>query len=603
MPPKVAYNRAERDLLATGPRVAYISSEFALSDELPTYAGGLGILAADMLYQAAESNFPLCGMSVFYREGFFQQKIDPQGEQKHFYEQIDPEKAGLEDTGETIKIPLTDHEVTLKIWRKDVKPFGHVLKDEKPAGHVLKDVSPNQPINQSTNQHSSLYLLDADTPENSPEDRKITDRLYERVWAPHLTDDLVLGVGSVRAARKLGLPIEVWHINDDHGTFNILERLRENLEAGMPLKEAREKVKAETVFTTHTPVAGAESKFEREEISFALNALFEGLDVDPQAICDLGKRNWQSKEVFSLTVFAMRHARAINTVSQKHLEISRELWKFIAADGEPRHGRGELPLTHVTNAVYAPRWTAKELRGITEETPRKQLWEAKFNAKRRAAEQLSHLAFDKRRFDPKVLILCWCRRFTEYKQPTLLVSDLERLARILVNSDKPVYLLMAGKAHPEDPQGREFVKQVIEASRDPRLEGHLIYFPNYNLTLAKELLTAADVWLNTPVPGWEASGTSGMKAVYNCALNASTLDGWWAEAFNPSTSSGQVANGWIINPPSAENLYRLLENEIIPTYYDRKEKWMAMVKESLATCGEKFDTSRMLEEYRKLYLI
>ncbi|MDP1710326.1 MAG: alpha-glucan family phosphorylase [candidate division WWE3 bacterium] len=572
------------------PKVAYISSEFALSDDLPTYAGGLGILAADMLYQAAESSFPLCGMSVFYKEGFFQQKIDPQGEQKHFYEQIDPEKAGLADTGEMIEIPVVDHSVKLKIWKKEVTP-------------------PSNPVTQSP---SYLFLLDADTPENTPEDRKITDRLYERVWAPHLIDDLVLGVGSVRAARKLGLPIEVWHINDDHGTFNILERLRENLETGMPLKEAREKVKAETVFTTHTPVAGAESKFEREEISFALNALFEGLDVDPQAIWDLGKRapadakynrGGDGKEVFSLTVFAMRHARAINAVSQKHLEISRELWKFIAADGELRHGRGELPLTHVTNAVYAPRWTAKELRGITEETPGKQLWELKFNAKRRAAEQLSHLAFDKRRFDPKALVLCWCRRFTEYKQPTLLVSDLERLARILVNSDKPVYLLMAGKAHPEDPQGQGFVKQVIEASRDPRLEGHLIYFPNYNLTLAKELLTAADVWLNTPVPGWEASGTSGMKAVYNAALNVSTLDGWWAEAFNPSTSSGQVANGWVIDPPSAENLYRLLENEIAPAFYDQKEKWIAMVKESLQSCGEKFDTSRMLEEYRKLYLI
>lgn len=573
------------------PKVAYISSEFALSDDLPTYAGGLGILAADMLYQVAESRFPLCGISVFYKEGFFQQKVDPQGNQQHFYEQIDPVRAGLTDTGEIIEIPVIDHSVKLKIWRKEVNSSQLTVNSGK----------------------SSLYLLDADTPENAPEDRKITDRLYERVWAPHLIDDLVLGVGSVRAARKLGLPIEVWHINDDHGTFNILERLRENLEAGMPLKEAREKVKAETIFTTHTPVAGAESKFEREEISFTLNALFKGLGVDPQEIWNLGKRERtatpprrgvppEAGEVFSLTVFAMRHARAINAVSQKHLEISRELWKFIAAPASKREasraggGRGDLPLSYVTNAVYAPRWTAKELRGITKETPGKQLWEAKFNAKRRAAEQLSHLAFDKRRFDPKVLILCWCRRFTEYKQPTLLVSDLERLARILVNSDKPVYLLMAGKAHPEDPQGRGFVKQVIEASHDPRLEGHLIYFPNYNLTLAKELLTAADVWLNTPVPGWEASGTSGMKAVYNCALNASTLDGWWAEASNGK-------NGWVINPPSAENLYRLLENEIIPTYYDRKEKWIAMVKESLQSCREKFDTSRMLEEYRKLYLI
>lgn len=545
------------------PKVAYISSEFALSDNLPTYAGGLGILAADMLYQAADSNFPLCGMSIFYREGFFQQKISPEGKQEHFYDRIDPIKAGLIDTGETIKIPLMNREIALKIWQKDV---------------IFPPNPPRAPV--------PLYLLDADIPENSPEDRQITARLYEGVWAPHLIEDLVLGIGSVRLARKLGLPIELWHINDDHGTFNILERLRENLAQGMTLAEAREKVKSETIFTTHTPVAGAESKFSREELIPVLNNLFAGLKVDLEEIWRIGRRE---SSLFSLTVFAMRYARAINAVSKKHLDVARNLWSFI----------GDLPLTYVTNAVYAPRWTAGELlnlRGSPEV-----FWEAKFQAKRNAAETLAHLAYDKRRFDPKALVLVWARRFTEYKQPTLLVSDLGRLAKILVNSSKPVYLLVSGKAHPKDPQGQGFVKQLIDASRDPRLEGHLIYFPNYGLSLAKDLLVAADVWLNTPIPGWEASGTSGMKAVFNGALNASSLDGWWVEGFNPSTSSGQVANGWAIDPPTAENLYQLLENEIIPTFFDQKEKWVGMIKESLRSCGTMFNTPRMLKEYRKLY--
>jgi len=553
------------------PKVAYISSEFALSDDLPTYAGGLGILAADMLYQAAESQFPLCGISILYKEGFFQQKVDSEGKQQHFYERIDPVRAGLEDTGEMIEISVVDHNVKLRIWHKEVK------SQESGAG-----------------SGASLYLLDADIPENSPEDRKITDRLYERVWAPHLVDDLALGVGSVRAARKLGLPIEVWQINDDHGTFNIMERLRENLEKGMSLADAREKVKAETVYTTHTPVAGAESKFSREEISFALNALFNGLDVNPEEIWELGKREWDGEEVFSLTVFAMRHARAINAVSRKHLDVSRELWKFI----------GDLPLTYVTNAVYGPRWTAKELKEANDNTPDKILWEAKFQAKKSAAETLAHLAYDKRRFDPKALVLVWARRFTEYKQPTLLVSDLDRLARILVNHDQPVYLLMSGKAHPEDPQGQGYVKKVIDASRDPRLEGHLIYFPNYGLSLAKNLLAAADVWLNTPVVGWEASGTSGMKAVFNGALNASSPDGWWAEGYEAGPSNG-VSNGWELNPPDAENVYRLLEEQIVPRYYQLEngipQEWLKMVKESLRSCGPRFNTPRMLEDYRKLY--
>ncbi|MEX1068490.1 MAG: alpha-glucan family phosphorylase [Patescibacteria group bacterium] len=558
------------------PKVAYISSEFALSDDLPTYAGGLGILAADILYQAAESRFPLCGISILYKEGFFQQKVDSEGKQTHFYPQIDPLKAGLEETGETVEVPLPGRILKLKIWRKEVR-------------------------GQGTGKEgiSSLYLLDADIPENSPEDRQITDRLYERVWAPHIFDDLVLGIGSVRAARKLNLPIETWHINDDHGSFNILERLREKLAEGLQLEEAREAVKSQTIFTTHTPVGGAESKFSREELFPVLNTLLSGLNVDFEEIWNLGKREWLLGEataaggapqkaggVFSLTVFAMRHARAINSVSRKHLDVSRELWKFI----------GDLPLTYVTNAVYAPRWTAKELKGIDENTPDKQLEEAKLQAKRRAAETLSHLAVDKRRFDPKALVLVWSRRFTEYKQPTLLVSELERLIKILTNREKPVYLLMAGKAHPEDPQGQGFVKKVIDASRDPRLEGHLIYLPNYNLTLAHELLAAADVWVNTPKIGWEASGTSGMKAVFNCGLNASSRDGWWVEGANG-------ANGWALDQPDAEHVYALIENEIVPMYYDQREKWWEMVKEALRSCGTRFNTPRMLEEYSKLYQI
>lgn len=558
------------------PKVAYISSEFALSDDLPTYAGGLGILAGDMLYQAAESQFPLCGISILYKEGFFQQKVDAEGKQQSFYEQIDPVRAGLENTGEMIEIPVVDHTVKLKIWRKDVI-FHPNLKG--------LGFPPPTPV--------PLFLLDANIPENSPEDRKITDRLYERVWAPHISDDLVLGVGGVRTARQLNLPIEVWQINDDHGAFNIMERLRENLAQGMALAEAREKVKSETVFTTHTPATGAESKFSREELIPVLNNLFAGLKIDLEEIWRIGRRELNPEEVFSLTVFAMRHARTINAVSKKHLDGARNLWSFI----------GDLPLTSVTNAVYAPRWTAGELlnlRGWGSETSEVELWEAKTNAKRRAAEQLSHLAFEKRRFDPKALVLVWARRFTEYKQPTLLVSDLDRLAKILVNRDRPVYLLMSGKAHPEDPQGHGFVKQVVEASRDPRLEGHLIYFPNYGLSLAKDLLAAADVWLNTPVVGWEASGTSGMKAVFNGALNASSLDGWWAEGFQPEAGE-QVANGWAIEPPTAENVYQLLEDKIVPAFYDQKEKWVTMIQESLRSCGKQFHTVRLLEEYRKLY--
>lgn len=557
------------------PKVAYVSAEFALSDDLPIYAGGLGVLAADALYQAADSKTPLAGITIFYREGFFQQLINPDGEQHHFYENIDPKAAGLIDTQQLIKIPLPDHEIYLKIWRKDPS---------------------------KTFKHAPLFLLDGDIDENRPEDRKITDRLYERVWAPHLIDDLVLGIGSVRLARKLKLPIEIWHINDDHGGFNVIERIREYVAQGLTLDEAREKVKLETIFTTHTPVAGAESKFPKEEITPVLTTLFAGLNVDLNKIYELGKREWEGKEMFSLTVFTMRHSRTINAVSRRHLEISKNLWKFV----------GDLPLTHVTNGVCAPRWTAPEMRNLWKQADKisdEKLWKAKLKAKKRVSEKLGQMTLDGKTFDPEALILCWCRRFAKYKQPTLLISDLDRLTKILTDPSKPTYLLISGKAHPEDPEGQGFVKQTIEASHDPRVKNHLIYLPNYNLTLAYDLLTAADVWLNTPIPGWEASGTSGMKAVYNSALNASTPDGWWLEGFNgkngwnidPSTSSGQEGKDF------AEAIYTLIEDEITPLFYQREnglpKGWLAMVKEAFRTCGPQFNTKRMLKEYTKLYEI
>jgi len=573
-------------------KIAYLSSEFALSDDLPIYAGGLGILAADILYQAADDNVPLVGATLFYREGFFKQQIDEQGNQKHYYEKIDTEKVGLVDLDHLLEIPFPNRKVYLKIWKKDVFPT------EQPNNQTTKlRESELQPSEARTAQPASLYLLDADLPENSPTDRKLAYRLYERVWAPHVDHDLLLGIGSVKLFRQLGIPIKTWHINDDHASFNILERLREYLGSGLTLSQAREKVKAETVFTTHTPVGGAESKFSRQEIIPVFTALFAGLNVNPEEIYDLGKRELEGEEFFSLTVFAMRHARTVNAVSKKHFEVAKELWGFI----------DNLPLTYITNGVYSPRWTAPELANFSNLSDT-DLWNAKLAAKKRVSSKL--------KLDPNALVLAWAKRFTQYKQPLLLLSDLPRLAQILNNPEKPVYLLMSGKAHPEDPQGQEFVKTVISATHDPRLNRHLIYVPNYNLGIARDLLAASDVWINTPVPGWEASGTSGMKAVFNGALNASTLDGWWAEGFQPEAGK-QLANGWAIDPPNADALYQLLEEKIVPTYFasktreassaksrasfDRRGQWLAMVKEAFATCGTRFNTKRMLEEYQKLY--
>jgi len=553
------------------PKIAYVSPEFALTDDLPIFAGGLGVLAGDILHQAADSKVPLVGITVFYREGFFQQLINPKGEQKHFYKIANPEEVGLKNTGELIKIPLVDHELYLKIWKKEVK--------SPQSGNTVQ-----------------LYLLDADIPENRPEDRKISDRLYERVWAPHLIDDLVLGIGSVRLIRKLGIPIETWHINDDHGGFNTVERIREYIARGMVMDEALEKVKSETIFTTHTTVAGAESKFSKEDLMPVLTSLFADQPADLEKLYELGKREWGGKEIFSLTVFMMRQSRKINAVSKKHFRVSKKLWEFIGED---------IPQTFITNAVYSPRWTAPELDAIWRLWKFKEVWQnggtvlksAKLQAKKRTAQELVKVSLDSKTFDPEALVICWARRFAKYKQPNLLISDIQRLAKIITNKDRPVYILISGKAHPEDVEGQNFVKNIVEASRDPSLENHLIYLPNYGLKRAIELLSAADVWLNTPVIGWEASGTSGMKAVFNAALNASTGDGWWLEGFNGK-------NGWMIEPDGedyATPTFDLIEKEIVPIFYDDPEKWGEMLEEAYRSCGARFDTTRMMEEYTKLY--
>jgi len=534
------------------PKIAYVSAEFGLEEGLPLYAGGLGVLSGDILYQAAESRYPLAGITVFYRGGSFRQKIGSGGSQETFFESVDPEKAGLKDTGEIVKVPILDHDLALKIWRKDV---GHPAS-RQPGGSV------------------PLYLMDSNIEENRPRDRKITDQLYERVWAPHIIDDLVLGIGSVRLARALRIPIAVWHINDDHGTMNIFERIRERMAQGDSLEEARRKVKTETVFTTHTPVGAAESRFERDELISILTNLFKGIEVDLEKIWKLGERELGDRRVFSLTVFAMRHAREVNAVSKKHFGVSKKLWEFIGED---------VPTAHVTNAVYSPRWAPPE--------------KDKLEIKKRAAEEVKKISLDNQTFDPRALVMAWCRRFTGYKQPGLLLTDKGRLIRILTDPERPVYLLISGKAHPRDREGQEFLKRIVQAARDPEFGNHLIFIPDYSLAKAQSILAAADVWLNTPVVGMEASGTSGMKAVFNRALNAMTPDGWWPEGYNGK-------NGWVIKPRGEEYagpLYELVEKEIVPTYYGDRERWEEMVEEALKSCGEKFDTPRMLGEYAKLY--
>lgn len=566
-------------------KIAYLSPEFALSDELPIYAGGLGVLAADILYQASDLDLPLVGVTLFYPAGCFHQRVDSEGNVREECIRLDPQKAGLAETGVTVVVPFPDRKVHLKVWKKVVGK-------------------------------AALYFLDANTPENSERDREMAYRLYDgRVWPPHIERDALLGVGGVRALRKLGEDILIWHINDDHTSFSLLERIRELMAEGKSLASARAEVKKETVFTTHTPDLGAESAFPLEEAGPYLETLFQGLPVSAEEVLELGAREVEGRKLFSLTVFSMRHSRVTNAVSRAHQEVSRRLWSFVWPDLPLE----EVPITHVTNGIYPKRWVAGPLASLYEqylssdwerETDDPALWEkveevpdsVLWRARREAKEALVADVYRRtgKKLDPEALILGFARRLVEYKQPALLISDLSRLASILCSSNRPAYLLMAGKVHPQDAQGKELVRTLVRAPQDPRLGERLIFLENYGLGLAQLLVSGSDVWLNTPLPGREACGTSGMKALYNGVLHASTLDGWWAEAYDGK-------NGWAIEGPDfAASLYRLLEEEIAPLYYQRDgnipKAWLKKVREAIASLAPRFTTARMLKEYaERLY--
>lgn len=566
-------------------KIAYFSPEFALSDELPIFAGGLGVLAADLFYQADDLNLPLVGVTLFYLAGCFYQHVDEKGNVREECIDLNPQKLNLMETGVTVEVPFPDRKVFLKVWKKEIGK-------------------------------TTLYLLDTDIPENKERDRTLAHRLYDgRAWPPHIERDMLLGVGGVRALRKLGEKIAVWHLNDDHTSFSFLEFIREKVAAGEGLESARAEVREETVFTTHTPDPGAESVFPFVEVKPYLEALFQGLPIPIEELVEAGVREVEGGRFFSMTVFSMRSSGITNAVSQAHQRVARKLWASIWPSLVP----DQVPIQYVTNGIYPPRWVAEPISAVygkhlspnwwqktddpalweeVREMPDGDFWRARVAAKKELMAEIHRRAG--RRIDADALILGYARRLVEYKQPMLLTSDISRLASILRNPNWPAYLLISGKVHPHDNRGKEFVRSLVKASQDPRLDGRLIFLDNYGLSLAKLLVSGSDVWLNTPIPGREACGTSGMKALYNGVLHASTLDGWWAEAYDGK-------NGWEIKGPDfAASLYSLLEEEITPLYYRREnglpKEWLAKTKNAISTLAPRYTTARMLKEYmERLY--
>jgi starch phosphorylase len=572
--------------------VAYFSAEFGLDESLPVYSGGLGILAGDHLKAASELGVPLVGVGLFYRRGYFRQRLDQDDRQVERFPRNDANRLPLTLVPMAPVVELADDDgrivpVRLGVWRAQV-------------GRV------------------SLYLLDTKIEGNPDWARDVTDTLYGGDRRNRLRQELVLGIGGVRVLRRLGLQPTVFHMNEGHSAFLQLERLRELAEEdGVDHASALELLRSSSVFTTHTPVPAGNEVFDPELVQQNVGALVERCGLSWPEFAELGKVE-PDDAVFGLTPFALRTSAYANGVSELHGAVSRQMWRALWPDLPV----DEVPIGSITNGVHSRTWISdefEELLGYTApeferalELTDDVLWSAHRAAKERMLAFISRTR-GARTLDPDVLTIGFARRFATYKRATLLLSQPERLARLLSDPDRPLQILLAGKAHPADEGGKDVIRRVVDFARDPAAAGRVVFLEDYEMMLARRLVQGVDVWLNTPRRPMEASGTSGMKAALNGVLNCSILDGWWAEAYTPAVGFAigdhdVAATEAEQDLADAEALFTVLEQQVVPAYYERDEhelpsRWIDMMRHSIAALGTQFSTNRMVMEYvERLYL-
>jgi len=572
----------ETDLLdemmgsTTPPEIAYFSPEFGLSDVVPQYSGGLGILAGDHLKAASELGMSLVGVGLFYREGFFRQRIDG-GAQAEDYPPVAPEDLGAVDTGLTVTVPFPGRSVVCRIWHMDVG-------------------------------RTRLVLLDTDVPENAAADRKITDRLYSGNRQHRLEQELVLGVGGTRALSALGWDLPVYHLNEGHAGFLVLELIDRVIGDG-DLAAAVDAVRPGLVFTTHTPVPAGIDRFERELIKpyLALWAAHWGISVD--RIWELGADPVETKKFFNMAALGLRMSSDANGVSKLHGKVSRQLFAGVGIGDD---------IGSITNGVHARTWVA----GHTQEVFDRVLgtewalgdpaaWariddlsdSAITTIRRDGSAKLSRLVARTtgQALDPESLIIGFARRFATYKRATLLLEHPERLAALLADDDRPVHFIFAGKAHPADKAGKALLAEIVAFSGSGQARGRFTFIPDYGIEIARRMYDGCDIWLNTPVRPREASGTSGEKSALNGGLNCSILDGWWAEMYDGR-------NGWDIltsdavdtairdSEESAATLDRI--EEIIAEYHGDPDAFISRVRHNWRSLGPQVTATRMVAEYR-----
>ncbi len=600
--------------------IAYFSFEFGLHESLPVYAGGLGILSGDHLKEASDLGLPLTAIGFVYNQGYFVQHLTEDGWQETRSALINyndlPLVSLLDENQQpvTIQIFLPGREVTARIWELEV-------------GRVR------------------LYMLDTNLEVNSPVDRQLTERLYNSDPEIRISQEILLGIGGVRALEVLGIQPDVWHMNEGHSAFLAVERLRQYKKAGLGLQEAIEKVRVGNVFTTHTPVPAGNDQFPLWLIDKYFSQVWTDLGITRDQFIDFGRQTQPWGETFVMPVLALKLSERANAVSELHGSVSRRMWNFLWPDRKADN----VPIGFVTNGVHTQTWLARRMgllfnqylgsdwvdrfddpalwQKVTD-IPDCDLWEVRRHLK----NKLVNFANERTRtqwhngtltpsqvvaggifLEPYSLTIGFARRFATYKRANLIFRDFDRLLRIINNPHMPVQIIFAGKAHPADEPGKLIIQQVYRAVKESRSGGRLIFLEDYDINLARYLVQGVDVWMNTPRRPNEASGTSGMKAALNGALNFSILDGWWREGFNGE-------NGWSIgseveysNPEEqdaadAESIYETLENQIVPLFYERNGEnipldWVGMVKENLRTLTPQFSLRRMLKEYISDYYI
>ncbi|MBN2060408.1 MAG: alpha-glucan family phosphorylase [Deltaproteobacteria bacterium] len=591
--------------------VAYFSAEYGLHRSLPFYAGGLGFLAGDYIKECSDLCLPLVAVGFMYPEGYLRQQIRDDGWQDNLVESIDREAATISKVMDrngrqlVVKVPLTEPPIHVAVW--------HVA-----VGHV------------------SLYLMDTDVEINDPWNRGITARLYIGDLEPRLRQEIVLGLGGAEVLKALEIEHYLLHLNEGHAAFALLERIRAEVSAGKDFKGARDKIFNTTIFTTHTPVPAGHDVFPFQLIEKYFHAYWPELGLDRDTFFQLGIHPEKPGEGFNMTAFALRLSGCRNAVSKRHAQVTRKMWQGLW----PEVPEDQIPISYITNGVHVPTWIEPKIIlllnkylgtdwlerhddpvvwQLIDNVPDTELWQTHHwlkvklldairertrqrwaNGDASASIMLAGGAF----LDPSILTLGFARRFASYKRALLIFHDLERLKNLLKDRWRPIQIIFAGKAHPADDPGKRILQSLINLARYPQLGGRIAFVEDYGEQLAQYMVHGVDVWLNNPLPPFEACGTSGMKAALNGVPQLSILDGWWEEGFNGK-------NGWSVdhdansgNPDAgdAEKIYRILENQVIPLYYKMSEngvpiEWVRMMKETIKSTAAGFSARRMVKQY------